>query len=74
MLNVIKKFCADEAGRMIGKPFAAHRALAKTEAPSADTYDPNAKRECQQQAGAAAMMPPQFIETPHTLGPVAVES
>ena len=32
----------------------------------------NARRECRQQAGAAAMMPPQFIETPHTLGPVAV--
>lgn len=32
----------------------------------------NAKRDSMKQRGAAAMMPPQFIETPHTLGPVAV--
>lgn len=32
----------------------------------------NAKRTSPKQAGAAAMLPPQFIETPHTLGPVAV--
>lgn len=32
----------------------------------------NAKRESTKQRGAAALLPPQFIETPHTLGPVAV--